>query len=152
MKRFAAGVSFGVAMAILVTGLSGSGDEGQKNNDPALASARALRSAAKKAYEQSVAMQNTGIAFEPEQLYRWSVRWSDAERAMARTDGERIAALNKHLERMQSLKSAFQRQVELGVGVPLYVASAEYYTLEGESWLAAAKSAVKGNPKSSKEN
>ena len=66
---------------------------------------------------------------------------------MARTDAERIAALNKHRERMQKMKSAFEKQVEMGVGVPLYSASADYYTLEAETWLAAAKSGAKGTSK-----
>ncbi len=95
---------------------------------------------AAKAYEASKASYDVGTEVMSN-VYVWSRRWLEAERALAQTDEEEIAALRAHRERMRRLFlliNAFYTAGTRGGETPKFFAT-KYYLAEADVWLAAAK-------------
>jgi hypothetical protein len=75
---------------------------------------------------------------KPEDAYRWSLRWLEAQRdASAKKEGH-IAALQDHHERMRMLKADVAECVR-DVLPQTEADAAEWYLLEAELWLAQMK-------------
>ena len=107
---------------------------------PAAATAKARRAAAIKVYEgswqhhlQDPEGQSRG---DFDYWHDWSVRWMQAERDLSHTNAEHIAALEGHLKRMQGLKGWIAKSSTIP---PHETSAAEFFTLEAEDWLVAAR-------------
>jgi hypothetical protein len=70
----------------------------------------------------------------PEDLYRWSCRLRDAERA----GGDARAALTAHRDRMQRVEELVKALVRVGQASPYEVEAARYYRVEAEIGLLQA--------------
>jgi hypothetical protein len=71
-------------------------------------------------------------------VYTWSVRWMQAQRDLAQTREERIAACTEHQKRMKDLRESVRTLVKGGEFAPLppsEEAAAEWYLAEAELWL-----------------
>ncbi|HWB09622.1 MAG TPA: M56 family metallopeptidase [Pirellulales bacterium] len=85
-------------------------------------------------------------------VYVWSRRWLDAERAIANTEADEIAALRDHRERMKRLflqVNALYTDGVRGGERPKFFAT-KYYLHEADVWLAAAKNRDTGKPAQAK--
>ena len=125
-----------VAGAVLL-GATGSEATGQKSvSTRKLAEERV--SAARNAYEAVWAR------FKPfdlskgdgEDVYRWSRRWMEAERKMAKSEAERVAAVQGHADRMKKLEQEVQMYAR-GTIPFQQLAAAQFYRAEAELWLKA---------------
>ncbi len=101
--------------------------------------ARAMLDTAKKTYEVTREAYREGTEVFAN-LYVWSVRWLEAERALAETKDDDLAALRAHWERTKDwyaiVKPLFDRNARGGEPAKLH--AAEYYVAEAEFWLVAA--------------
>src|SRR5207249_4433418 len=95
---------------------------------PDLAAARKARlGAARNAFDKVWQLYRRGW-YDEEQVYRWSVRLSGAERAVAGTKAQRVAAFAGHLARMKELEQWAPGRLPLGppyTRPPLPLASGE---------------------------
>ena len=112
------------------------------------ATAKARRDAAKKVYEavwQHHLQDSETVPFNLDFFHDWSVRWLQAERDLSRTRAEDIAALEGHLKRMHGWKEWIDEQTkgERSLSPKYWVSWAEFYQLEAEDWVTAAKAAAK---------
>jgi hypothetical protein len=73
-----------------------------------------------------------------EKVYRWSRRWMEAERDLATTKAERVAALQGHLERMKKLEEEVQGYAR-GTIPFQQLAATKFFRAEAETWLAEAQ-------------
>jgi len=105
--------------------------------------AKARMEAAKKFYKGYLARQTTGVAaatpFDPELLYRWSVRWMEAQSDLNDKKEDRVRAAEEHLVRMKDLEGTVTELVKNGLIRGYEPAAAEFYRLEAEKWLAERK-------------
>jgi hypothetical protein len=104
--------------------------------------ARARRDAAKMVYEGSFQHhleQPEGMPAEVGYFHDWSVRWMQAERDLSQTKAEQIAALEGHLKRMQFWKELLDARVKDGQASKYAASAGEFFRLEAEDWLAAAR-------------
>ncbi len=136
-----------VVSGIIAAGLYGNAADEKAKPGPAAATAKARRDAARKVYEgtwQHHVQAPEDAPFNLDLYHDWSVRWMQAERDLSQTKAEEIAALEEHLKRMQSWKEICEKQVTEGGGAPKYrVSWAEFFQLEAEDWVAAAKAVGK---------
>lgn len=81
-----------------------------------------------------------GIFASAEEIYRWSRRTLEAERALAGTQQDDLAALLKHWQRMEQVYRQVKALYETGTkgGEKEREAAAKYYRAEAELWLVAA--------------
>jgi hypothetical protein len=95
----------------------------------------AAAQAAERAYTATYAEYETGRA-DIEAVYRWSIRWMQAEQAAS---GE--AAIRSHLERMESLRDKIKGLNDAGArgGEAAGLAAAQYYVVEAKEMLEKAK-------------
>jgi hypothetical protein len=104
--------------------------------------------AAKKAYAVAAESVKSGIpGVKAEDLYRWSVRWLNAQRDATGKLEIRLSALNDHLKRMQELSRVAAVLTKAGQGSALDGAAAEFYLREAELWVAQAKTTAKRTAK-----
>ncbi|MHB8974296.1 MAG: hypothetical protein ACYC3X_31460 [Pirellulaceae bacterium] len=75
---------------------------------------------------------------DPEQVYRWSRRWMEAELLTVHSTTERIAATKSHLDRMKRLEAEVAgdgTRSTISVDIP----ATQFYCAEAELWLAEIK-------------
>jgi hypothetical protein len=72
-------------------------------------------------------------------LYRWSVRWLEAERQLSDKQTDQVAAFQAHLERMAELERLIRRVHRAGQATVDEVSGADFYRTEAELWLFQAK-------------
>ena len=78
-----------------------------------------------------------------EDVYRWSRRWMEWERDLAATKAERVAAAEKHLDRMKALETEIRNYGAIHSTIPMkQMQAAAFYRAEAELWLAKEKSAT----------
>ena len=135
-----------VGLGLVAAGLHRLGAE--EKNQPVSQSltAQARRDAAKAVYEgswQRHLQEPESVPGDVGYFYNWSVRWLQAERDLAPTKANQIAALEGHLKRMQFWKELLVRSVKDGMSAPYEASAADFFRLEAEDWLAAAKSGGK---------
>lgn len=130
-----------VGVAIIAAGLLSFGQEKDQPRRQS-ANARARRDAAKKVYESSWQVHVQSPEQGPgkvEHYHEWSVRWMQAERELSQTKADQITALEGHLKRMQFWQERLDALVKLGDGAVYDASAAEFFRLEAEDLLAAAK-------------
>jgi hypothetical protein len=110
------------------------------------ANARARRDAAKNVYEaswQRHLQAPDDLPMDLTYFHGWSVRWLQAERDLGPSKAEQIAALEGHVKRMQFFKDLLDKAVQ-DRQAPLYEADVgNFFVLEADEWLAAAKAEQK---------
>lgn len=111
----------------------------QPARDVGAAAKAAMRDAAKKAYEAFNAGHDVGMALAPD-VYAWSRRWAEAERALAKTKKEESAALLGHWRRMGNLHAKIEALYRAGAkgGERDRYFPAKFYLAEAELMLAEA--------------
>jgi hypothetical protein len=123
----AAGLAFGIVQVGVV-------QQPQQAQEALAKLAKEKLQAARQAYE---AASKKG---DQEQTYLWSRRWLEAERALAKTKAEHLAALQDHLERMKKLETlALLGEIKDSAPDPLVLAPTKFYRTEAEMWLAHEK-------------
>lgn len=73
-------------------------------------------------------------------LYRWSVRWLEAERRLSDQQADVVAAFRGHWERMRDLERLISRLQSSGQVTIDEVSAAQFYRAEAEVWYLQAKS------------
>lgn len=110
-------------------------------DDKALANAKARAQAARKVYEGMLkrGVVDPNAALDPEKQYHWSRRWMEAEQELSGKKADRIAAFQRHLERMKKVESLVKELRKAGLVDEATVAAAEFFRLETEKLLAQTK-------------
>jgi hypothetical protein len=78
-------------------------------------------------------------------LYRWSLRWLEAERELSDQQADQVAAYQAHFERMRDLDRIIRRLRGSGQTTIEEASATEYYRVEAEIWLLKARDGKK-NP------
>lgn len=135
-----------VCLGLVAAGLYSSAAEQKDVSAGPTASAKARRDAAKEVYEgawQRHLQEPERVPGDVVYFHDWSVRWLQAERDLGPTKAEQIAALEGHLKRMQFWKEFLHGEFKDGQ-IPKYsLSAAEFFRLEAEDWLAAARTGTK---------
>jgi hypothetical protein len=100
------------------------------------------RDAARKTYQVLWLDYRERIASE-DALYRWSVRWLDAERELSDQQADQMTAYQGHFERMRDLERLIRRLRESAQTTIDEASAAEFYRTEAEMWLLQAKEVKK---------
>ena len=74
-----------------------------------------------------------------EKVYRWSRRWMESQRNMAKNKTEKLAAAKAHFDRMQRLEDDVQNYARGTIPFQQMEAT-RFYRAEAEVWLAEEKS------------
>jgi hypothetical protein len=72
-------------------------------------------------------------------LYRWSVRWLEAERRLSDRQADVVAAFRDHWDRMRDVERLMRRLAGTGQTTIDEVSAAEFYRAEAEVWYLQAK-------------
>jgi hypothetical protein len=131
---------------LLLLGLLPAGSS-RADPEPAAAPSRLARQrleAARKTYEATWANYRERRASQ-DSLYRWSLRWLEAERQLGGPRADQVAAFKGHWERMRELERLIANLQRVGQAVIDEVSAAEYYRVEAEIWLVQAREGKK-NP------
>ena len=131
---------FSVRLAILLGILWAGPAEAGSDPDPATVLSRLAvqrRDAARTTCEVMWANYREGRASE-ELVYRWSLRWLDAERQLSKQQADQIAALRGHWQRMKDMENIIRKLQRSGVTTVDHVSAVEYYRVEAELWLLQA--------------
>jgi hypothetical protein len=140
------GVTLFVGLLLVVAASRGASLEEPKDGDPRTKNARERLRLAKDVYEGSFEHHRQDASSSPsgvEHYYRWSVRWMQAERDLGRTQIAREAAFEDHLKRMKFWKERRALEREEGYVTAAEAAAAEFFFLEAEEWLIAARTTEK---------
>jgi hypothetical protein len=115
-------------------------DEPPAPNDTS-ANAKARAEAAAKLYQGMLdrAKVDPGAALDPEKLYQWSRRWTEAEQELSDKKKDRVTAAEAHLERMKKLEDYFKQLLEKKLVSPVEPAAQTYFRLEAERGLVQIK-------------
>lgn len=108
----------------------------------ALDNAKARMEAARKTYELKWKKWKAAEGInDPEDLYRWSRRWLEAQLDTSDKKTDQVAAYSAHVERMKWLEKFIKGLFEVGAkdAFRADVTATEFYRLEAENWLAQVK-------------
>jgi hypothetical protein len=137
------------AVLVMCLAAGAAGISGRAETPGPGSNAKARAEAARKVYETLLERyrRDGGFQLDPEKLYLWSRRWMEAEREVGTERAERVATVEKHLERMkkweQMVEAARRQGLTFTEGD---VAAAQFYRLEAEAWLAQEKAREGGRP------
>lgn len=108
------------------------------------AEAKAVLGAAREFWDAKMAIQELGVLTFSDDLYIWSCRLMEAERALAATAEAEQAALLAHWERMEDIYRKIRALFETATkgGEPDKLAAAKYYRAQAELWLVEAGGTV----------
>ncbi len=98
-----------------------------------------LVAAAETTYKQDLARIKGLQGSSVEELYTWSHRWLDAELDLAANKDERVAAHQRHLDRMKDLEKMAKAMAVTGQGRQSDATAAAYYRTQAELWLTRAQ-------------
>jgi hypothetical protein len=95
--------------------------------------------AARRTYE--VWWANYHDAGAPGELvYRWSVRWLEAERQLSDRQADQVAAFQAHADRMLELSRLVEKRRQASRQITIdEITGAEFYRAEADLWLLQAK-------------
>ncbi len=96
------------------------------------------RDAARRTYETAWANYRDRRGSD-DLLYRWSIRWLDAERQLSDRPSAQVAAFQRHWERMAELERLVRRVQRAGQATIDEISAAEFYRTEAELWLIQAR-------------
>jgi hypothetical protein len=101
--------------------------------------AKAKLAAIRKVYEGHWVRTKHEGKLDPEFVYRWSVRWMEAQCEASTDKAGQVAAAQDHLDRMKKLERILQASVKTGETSQAEAAAGEFYRIEAEIALARAK-------------
>lgn len=132
---------YGWLVALLVCLASAASLGAAPDAEPAATLARLAtqrRDAARKTYELMWAnYRDRRVADEV--LYRWSLRWLEAEKQLSDRQADQAAACKGHFERMRELERLIRNIQRTGQITIDEVSASEYYRVEAEMWLLQAR-------------
>jgi hypothetical protein len=109
--------------------------------DPAAAIARLAvqrREAARRTYEVTwIDYRERRASLDG--LYRWSVRWLEADRQLSDQPADQVAAFKAHFERMRDLDRLIRKLRAAGQTTIDETSAAEFYRTEAEMWVLQAQ-------------
>ncbi len=134
-------------------GAAGQAKSSQQAGDGTTALLKARPGLAQKGYEASFdALRQTTrfgdvlvVIGKPEEVYRWSIRWLQADRDLSPKGADPLAALEAHLKRTTDLQKrveALNREILPNTAK----LEAEWYVQEARLWLEQAKAKSHGEP------
>ena len=135
------------SLALLVGGMSVGYVRAEPMPEPATALsklAKQRRDSARRTYEIHWEYYRDNRTAE-ELVYRWSLRWLEAERQVSEEPADQIAAYDGHLERMRELDRLVTKLRSSRVVTIDVVSAVEFYRVEAEVWLLQAKKEGKKN-------
>jgi len=106
--------------------------------DPVRQKAEAMLKLAQQGYELTVEEFRTGKV-DLMHTYPWSVRWMEAQRTLAQTKSERIAAVEAHVARLKPLEAITWSKYQAGQATMSEVVTMRFYVAQAELQLAQAK-------------
>ena len=128
-------------VCILLAGFLGAGPD----PEPAAVLSRLAtqrRDAARKTYEVMWAnYRDRRVADEV--LYRWSLRWLEAEQKLSDRQTDQVVASKAHLDRMRELEKLIRNIQRTGQVTIDEVSASEYYRVEAEIRVLQAKEGKK---------
>jgi hypothetical protein len=136
MKKFSVALAFLLSITLAEATYPVAPDAGPNTMLARLAKQR--RDAARKTYEVTWTNYRERRTSE-DLLYRWSVRWLEAERQLSDKPADQVAAFQEHWERMRALERLIGNLQRAGQAVIDEVSGTEYYRVEAEVWLLQAK-------------
>ena len=145
-RRKFVGIALVVGFALAVGGWHGFAADEKGDPAPRAGNAKARRDAAKHVYESSWKRQSQSSGeFAPgiEYFHDWSVRWLQAARDLSAAQADQIEAIEGHLKRMQAWRDLIAVNVRDGTAPRYEASTGEFFVLEAEDWLAAAKVELK---------
>jgi hypothetical protein len=111
---------------------------------PNLASLRQAKlDAAVKAYKSAAEQFRAGDKGSAEAVYRWSLRWMQAQQEMTGQPRLVLTAAEGHLARMRALQKMMSKRHEAGQVPQAEVAPATYYVAEAEVQLEVVRTQQK---------
>jgi hypothetical protein len=135
-------------LAVLFLGFASLGwPRADPDNDQTKVLARLAKDrveAARKTYEVLWSNYREGRRVSDDALYRWSLRWLEAERQMSKQQPDQTAALLAHRNRMAELERLIRNVRRVGQATVDELSAAEYYKAEAEYWLLQADVNKKG--------
>jgi hypothetical protein len=99
--------------------------------------------AARKTYQLTWKNYREGRRVSEDTLYRWSMRWLEAEKQLAERPEDRVAACRGHFERMREIEKLIGDLRRAGQSTVDEVSATEFYRAEAEIWLIQARSEKK---------
>jgi outer membrane protein TolC len=109
------------------------------DSDTTKKKAKAMLEVARTTFELKMRAIQKGEARDMDQMYPWSRRWLDAERAASRSKADRITALESHLARMKQIYDVAQQLQKAGELGRADVVAFQFYIAEAELWISQAK-------------
>jgi hypothetical protein len=110
-----------------------------RSSEPLLEAAKTVYNGLIERWKIETPRNMPELDWDLEMLYRWSQRWLDAERALAKTKDKRVGAYVGHVERMRTWEAFIKRAAQGGAASKLEVAAVTFYRVEAEQWLAETK-------------
>jgi hypothetical protein len=107
-------------------------------SDPAREKKLALLMAARKTFELVTEAHRTGTS-DADRAYLWSRRWMEAERHLATSRTEHVAAVEAHVARVNALVATTKALYEAGETALDRVIAAQFYLAEAELSLIEAR-------------
>jgi hypothetical protein len=141
MKRYSG------VLVLLGTLLAPAGVPAQEP-DPAATLARLAvqrRDAARRAYEVLWLDYRERLG-SLDTLYRWSIRWLEAERQLSPQPADQVAAFRAHSGRMRDLDRLIRRLHAAGQTTVDETSATEFYRTEAEIWVLQAQQQEKKKP------
>jgi hypothetical protein len=145
-QRKLLGVALIVGLALVAAGWHGFAAEEKADPAPRGANSKARRDAARNVYDASwKRLFDPAGEFAPgvEYFHDWSVRWLQAERDLSGAKADQVTAIESHLKRMQAWRDLIARNVKDGLAGKYEASAGEFFVLEAEDWLAAARAEQK---------
>jgi hypothetical protein len=131
-----------ICLGLVAVAVRGFAAEEKEKQGAQVPNAKARRDAARAVYEVAAKARLGGVAEESHDLeffHDWSVRWLQAERDLDQKKAGQIAALEGHLNRMLVWNDLMGGLVKQGQVSRIDASTAEFFRLEAEDWLAAAR-------------
>jgi hypothetical protein len=95
--------------------------------------------AARTTFETEWKNYREGRRIGEDTLYRWSVRWLEAEKFVAAQAADRLAAYEGHRKRMRELDALIGNLQRAGQVTVDEVSAAAFYKAEAEIWFLQVK-------------
>jgi hypothetical protein len=128
-----------IVVASLLVLLASSGLPRLAADDGVQALQRRRAEAVARAYKEAFDLYREGRTRDVDRIYRWSERWFRAEEDLSDKKADRIAAAERHWQRMKRLEDLVRGSYKAGAAAAIELPAVEYYRLDAEIALAKAK-------------
>jgi hypothetical protein len=101
---------------------------------------KALVEVAREGYTQCLQEVQVGKSAPKEEMFRWSHRWLDAQRALSDKKADQVAAYQGHRDRMKEMEKVLKKYFDAGTIATKDYKAGQYRYLQAEIWLARIRS------------